>query len=107
MDFLSGGFYKSTIHRVVQPPIDQRDFTRLGIFYFALPDDNVKLVPVVGSAALDADGPRRRFEDDKAPTVEEWRKGRTAAYGTSELKKSEKAGVEEEFISGMAVKHYS
>ncbi|KZT08200.1 Clavaminate synthase-like protein [Laetiporus sulphureus 93-53] len=29
MEFLSGGFYKPTIHRVVQPPEDQRGRTRL------------------------------------------------------------------------------
>lgn len=36
----------------------------------------------------------------------EWRKARVAAYGTSELKKSAKKGVEEEFINGIPVKHY-
>ena len=46
MEFLSGGFYKATIHRVVQPPADQRGLIRLGMYYFALADDDVKLTPV-------------------------------------------------------------
>ena len=41
MEFLSGGHYRATIHRVVQPPPDQRGHTRLGAFYFAIPDDAV------------------------------------------------------------------
>ena len=35
MEFLSGGFYKGTIHRVRQPPADQQGYPRLGVFYFA------------------------------------------------------------------------
>lgn len=107
MEFISGGFYKATIHRVVQPPVDQRGYTRLGVFYFAIPDDNVKLVPISGSSVLDKVGVRRRFEDENAPTAETWRKGRTSAYGKSPLKKSEEQGVEEELINGVLVKHYT
>ncbi|KAI0089615.1 hypothetical protein BDY19DRAFT_113838 [Irpex rosettiformis] len=107
MEFISGGFYKATIHRVVQPPSDQRGYTRLGAFYFAIPDDNVKLVPISGSPVLDKVGIRRRFEDGNAPTAETWRKGRTSAYGKSSLKKGEEQGVEEEYINGVLVKHYN
>jgi len=32
MEFLTGGAYKATIHRVIQPPEDQRDRARLGVF---------------------------------------------------------------------------
>ncbi|KAI0689338.1 Clavaminate synthase-like protein [Cytidiella melzeri] len=107
MEFITGGFYKATIHRVIQPPEDQREYTRLGVFYFAIPDDDVRLIPITGSPVLDKFGVRRRFEDDKAPTAEVWRKGRTAAYGKSSLKKSEEKGVEVEFINGVLVKHYT
>lgn len=106
MGFLSGGVYKPTIHRVVQPPSDQAGYTRLSLFYFGLPDDKVKLIPLSHSPVLQRHGIVRRCEDDVAPTMEEWRKGRTAAYGTSELKQTEEAGVEEETINGLRVKHY-
>ncbi|KAI0342235.1 Clavaminate synthase-like protein [Trametopsis cervina] len=107
MEFISGGFYKATIHRVIQPPADQRGYTRLGVFYFAIPDDNVRLVPVANSPVLEKVGVKRRFEDHQAPTAEIWRKGRTSAYGKSELKKGQESGVEEETINGVVVKHYS
>lgn len=107
MEFLSGGFYKATIHRVFQPPEDQRSYTRLGVIYFASPDENVKLLPVSGSPVLDQVGIRRRFEDENAPIVESYRKGRTASYGTTTLKQSEVNGVEVEVVSGVVVKHYN
>ncbi|KAF9224837.1 hypothetical protein BS17DRAFT_779118 [Gyrodon lividus] len=49
---LTGGFCKGTIHRVVQPPPDQRRYTRLGVIYFAYANDNIKLVPLSESPAL-------------------------------------------------------
>ncbi|KAG6848923.1 hypothetical protein H0H93_012733 [Arthromyces matolae] len=107
MEFLSGGFYRATIHRVIQPPQDQRQATRLGVFYFCLSDDHIKLAPFVDSPVLQQRvGIRRRFENDAAPTMEEWRKGRTSNYGQSELKVSE-GNVEEETIAGVVVKHYN
>ena len=106
MDFLSGGFYKGTIHRVVQPPPDQRGYTRLGVFYFCMPDDGTKLVPFTGSPVLQRIGVERRCADEDAPTMEEWRKGRTSAYGQTELKSKQK-GIEEEVINGVVVKHWN
>lgn len=92
--------------RVIQPPEDQRQYARLGAFYFALCDDDVKLVPFSDSPVLARVGARRRFEDMDAPTMESWRKGRTAAYGQSKLKATA-SGVEEEVINGVVVKHFN
>jgi len=109
MEFLTGGIYKGTIHRVVQPPEDQRSITRLGVFYFAMTDDDVRLTP----SSLGASSPILANEgvltvpEDEAPTMEQWRKGRTAAYGQSDLKKAETEGVETEVINGVVVKHYN
>ncbi|RPD60588.1 Clavaminate synthase-like protein [Lentinus tigrinus ALCF2SS1-7] len=106
MEMLTGGFYKGTIHRVVQPPTDQRGYPRLGTFYFALSDDDVKLVPHTESPVLQRVGVKRRCADEDAPTMEEMRKGRTRSYGQTVLKKRED-GNEEEFVSGIVVKHYN
>ena len=106
MEFLSGGFYRATIHRVVQPPADQRGHTRVGAFYFAMTDDDVKLAPLKESPVLQRVGIVRRVEDEYAPTTEQWRRGRTSAYGQSELKKKDET-VEEEVINGVVVKHYN
>ncbi|KAF7366894.1 hypothetical protein MSAN_00948100 [Mycena sanguinolenta] len=107
MEFLSGGYYKATIHRVVQPPVDQQNLTRLGLFYFATTDDNVKLVPLAETPVLQRVGIVRRCADADAPTMESWRKGRTTAYGQSQLKPSEEGNVEEEVINGVLVRHYN
>ncbi|KAF9238972.1 Clavaminate synthase-like protein [Melanogaster broomeanus] len=107
LDFLTGGYYKGTIHRVVQPPQDQQQYTRLGLFYFVMPDDNVKLIPMRESPVLQRVGINPRCEDSVAPTMEVWRKGRTSAYGQSELKSGQEKGVEEELINGVLVKHWN
>ncbi|KAF9224836.1 Clavaminate synthase-like protein [Gyrodon lividus] len=107
LDFLTGGYYKGTIHRVVQPPQDQQQYTRLGVFYFVMPDDNVKLIPVRESPVLQRVGINTCYEDSAAPTMEVWRKGRTSAYGQSELKSGQEKGVQEEIINGILVKHWN
>jgi hypothetical protein len=78
----------------------------LGTFYFALPDDDVKLAPVE-SPVLKRVGITKRFDEGSAPNVEAWRKARTSAYGQTELKKGKEVGVEEEVINGVLVKHYN
>ncbi|KAF8888023.1 hypothetical protein BD779DRAFT_1440344 [Infundibulicybe gibba] len=107
LEFLSGGFYKGTIHRVVQPPPDQRNLTRLGAFYFALTNDDVKLAPMMESPVLQKVDIIRRCDDSVAPTMEVWRKGRIAAYGQSTLQPRDQKGVQEEVINGVVVRHYN
>lgn len=92
--------------RVVQPPPDQQNHTRLGVFYFCMTDDDVKLTPLTDSPVLKRVGLQRRFADEEAPTMEVWRKGRTSAYGQSQLKPAG-SRVEEEIINGVVVKHYN
>ncbi|KAG1859263.1 Clavaminate synthase-like protein [Suillus subluteus] len=107
MEFLTGGFYKGTIHRVVQPPIDQRGYTRLSMIYFCFLNDDVKLVPLMASPVLQRVGVERRCEDDVAPTMKAWRVARISAYGTSDLQKGKEPGIEEEVLNGIVVKHYN
>ncbi|KAG2049675.1 Clavaminate synthase-like protein [Suillus hirtellus] len=107
MEFLTGGYYKGTIHRVVQPAVDQRNYTRLGVFYFAIPNDDIKLAPMVESPVLLRVGIQRRCEDSEAPTMGDWRKARTMAYGLSKLTNGKEDGVEEEVIHGVKIKHYN
>lgn len=108
LEILSGGFYKASIHRVIQPPVDQRNYTRLGVFYFCMPDDDVELAPYTHSPVLQKVGIMKDLEglNHNAPTMEAWRKARTSAYGQSELTKTEQ-GTEEEIIHGVVVKHYN
>jgi hypothetical protein len=69
-------------------------------------DDHVKLAPLLESPVLQREGLTKSIDGAEPPTMEEWRKGRTAAYGQSDLKPTEK-GVEEEIINGVVVKHYN
>ncbi|KAJ7455640.1 hypothetical protein B0H11DRAFT_2322421 [Mycena galericulata] len=107
LTFLCGGFYPATRHRVVQPPTDQVGLPRLGVFYFSMANDDVKLVPHAESPVLKRVGIQRLCKDEDAPTMEEWRKNRTVAYGSSQLVPGQEKGVEEEIISGVVVKHYN
>ncbi|KAK0438211.1 Clavaminate synthase-like protein [Armillaria borealis] len=96
LEFLSG-------ERSFNLPRIRKGYPRLGVFYFAMPDDNVKLLPLVNTKV-----PSRRFVDVDAPTMEEWRKGRTVAYGKTQTRKAEgEERVEEEVIAGVVNKHYN
>lgn len=46
LSFLTNGFLKSSIHRVVAPPPDQAHIDRLGVLYFVRPEDDVELRPI-------------------------------------------------------------
>ncbi|KAJ5870710.1 gibberellin 2-oxidase [Penicillium solitum] len=46
LTFLTKGFIKSTIHRVVAPPKDQMHMDRVGLLYFSRPGDNLPMRPV-------------------------------------------------------------
>ena len=102
---LSGGFYKATIHRVVQPPADQRGLTRLGLFYFALADDDVKIVPVASPLVPEEDVVRK-FTDEKAPTMGEWRRMRYMAYGLKKATGTDVASQEQIVDNGVLVLKY-
>ncbi|PWY97905.1 Clavaminate synthase-like protein [Testicularia cyperi] len=118
MHFLSGGYLKQTIHRVVAPPADQAHYTRLGIFYFALFNDDVLLEPLENDSSVvrDAYAARKQLHGgfwdqtkargDKIPTAGEWERLRVKAYGQMGAKKG-KDGNDEEEIAGQKVIHYN
>ena len=106
MEMMSGGYYKATIHRVFQPPEDQRGYCRLGLFYFGYADDNVRLVPFKDSPVLQRVGITRKCADEDAPTMGEWRVARTKVYGVSQLQRKDDV-VEEQIVKGLVVKHYN
>lgn len=67
---LTGGWLKSSVHRVVAPPQDQRQYTRTGLLYFARPHNDTELVPIADSPVLETAGVKPRF--DEIVTVQEW-----------------------------------
>lgn len=71
---LTGGWLKSSVHRVVAPPEDQRQYNRTGLLYFARPHNDTQLLPITDSPVLKEAGVKPRFE--KIVTMEEWVKAK-------------------------------
>ncbi|KAJ6560736.1 hypothetical protein B0H10DRAFT_1845493 [Mycena sp. CBHHK59/15] len=55
LQFLTKGYVKSTIHRVVGPQPDQAHLHRLGLLYFVRPGDDTPIIPVP-SPVLEREG---------------------------------------------------
>ncbi|KAI0014489.1 hypothetical protein F4779DRAFT_612777 [Xylariaceae sp. FL0662B] len=103
LEFLTNGFLKSSIHRVVVPPPDQAGIDRLGVLYFVRPEDSLELRPVVS-------GVLERLGYDKSPdgaavgiTAGEWVKARVAK-GVAKEPRSDKSELE--IIGGKSAKYY-
>jgi isopenicillin N synthase-like dioxygenase len=71
---LTGGWLKSSVHRVVAPPEDQRQYKRTGLLYFARPHNDTVLLPITDSPVLEKAGVKPRFE--KEVTMEQWVKAK-------------------------------
>jgi len=75
ISFLTGGYVRSTIHRVVSPPKDQQHVDRLGLLYFSRPNNGVVLNTAKESPVLQREGfTQNEFErcGNPVPTVEAW-----------------------------------
>jgi len=111
MHFLSGGYLKSCIHRVVAPPADQAQYTRLGCFYFALLNEDVPLETLDSPVIREALGGRDLWAETRAagkkiPTAGEWERERVRRYGQGGAKKGDD-GHEHEEMFGAKVTHYN
>jgi len=75
---LTGGYFKSSIHRVHTPPKDQAHIDRLGVLYFARPNNHCYLDPIKNSPVLDSLNLNTNDFTTlgKRLTVEEWVKAR-------------------------------
>ncbi|GJE89812.1 Clavaminate synthase-like protein [Phanerochaete sordida] len=75
LNLLTGGYVRSTVHRVAAPPKDQQHVDRLGLLYFSRPHNDVKLATVKESPVLQRAGATQNsFEEsgNPVPTMEEW-----------------------------------
>ncbi|THG99026.1 hypothetical protein EW026_g3260 [Hermanssonia centrifuga] len=75
LSFLTGGYVRSTIHRVTSPPKDQQHVDRLGLLYFSRPNNDVALNTIKESFVLEREGFKQNsFEEcgTQVPTMEEW-----------------------------------
>ncbi|KIW29596.1 uncharacterized protein PV07_05402 [Cladophialophora immunda] len=101
LQFLTNGFLKSSIHRVVAPPPDQADVDRHGVLYFVRPEDDTELVPIQGSPVLERLGYDKALDPATVGlTAGEWVKARVA-------KNVSRVGREEEsIIKGVKARYY-
>ncbi|KIS65953.1 uncharacterized protein UMAG_06042 [Mycosarcoma maydis] len=119
MHFISGGYLKQTIHRVVAPPSDQAHYERLGIFYFALFNDDVSLEPLEQQSEVVRQAYAQRKQREGAgfwdaakangqpiPTAGDWERLRVKAYGQQNAKKAQD-GHDVEEIAGQKVTGYN
>jgi len=76
LDFLTGGVLKATRHRVVRPPLDQKDYIRYILINFARANYDVELKPIEDSPVVRREGkhafPERVTAGGRAPTQGEW-----------------------------------
>jgi hypothetical protein len=75
------------------------------MIYFQYCSDYVVLKPLLESPVIQRAGVTKVVEGEP-PTMEKWRKVRTAVYGVSDLKKSED-GTEYEVVNGVKVIHHN
>ena len=86
MMWWTGDYFKAAVHRVVQPPADQRGHDRSGVFYFVVPNDDVVINTLTDeSPVLRKTGVKRWFEEGKAPTSKEWVNNRVRVTGQKAL----------------------
>ncbi|KAF2802301.1 putative UPF0676 protein [Mytilinidion resinicola] len=71
---ITGGWLKSSVHRVVAPPEDQWQYDRTGLLYFARPHNDTILEPILDSPVLKAAGVKSRFEEPVK--MEDWVKSK-------------------------------
>ncbi|KAL1852773.1 hypothetical protein VTK73DRAFT_9166 [Phialemonium thermophilum] len=105
LEFLTNGFLKSSIHRVVVPPPDQRDLDRLGVLYFVRPEDDVKLVPVESDVLKRLGYLESKDESVVGITAGEWVKARVAKGASKGTTPRSEIG-EQEIIKGKTAKYY-
>jgi isopenicillin N synthase-like dioxygenase len=70
----TGGWLKSSVHRVVTPPKDQWAYDRTGLLYFARPHNKTILNPILDSPVLQAAGVKPRFTEEV--NMEQWVKAK-------------------------------
>ncbi|KAL7422612.1 hypothetical protein Q5752_003260 [Cryptotrichosporon argae] len=112
LEFLTGGVFKATRHRVVRPPPDQADINRYILIHFARAKLDLPLNPIWESPVVKARG-KNAFQDridagGNAPTQDEWLRERIRRTGHELYDHGSKssAGRVEEEVLGRKVEYY-
>lgn len=85
MEFITAGFFKSSIHRVVSPPDDQKAFLRLVLIYFCDPKYPAEMDPeLLNSPKLQRLGHVKPKEWEKI-TFADWDDKKARLFGKKEV----------------------
>ncbi|KAL4899317.1 hypothetical protein BDW74DRAFT_171597 [Aspergillus multicolor] len=110
LQFLTNGYLKSSIHRVVAPPKDQAHIDRLGVLYMVRIEDDSDLVPIDESPVLQKLGltGNKTLGDDGQPLkAGEWVKQRVIKnLGESTEKEGDNEVNGVEILKGVKVQYY-
>ena len=69
----TAGILRSNIHRVVNPPGEQADSTRLSVVYFSRPEDQVVMKALEGSEMIESKRSQQvEFAGEEYVTAKEW-----------------------------------
>ena len=102
LEFVTNGFLKSSIHRVVAPPADQTGLSRLGVMYFVRPEDSMPMKPVK-SAVLQKLGLEPSQGFGASYTAGEWVKARVANSNSGRVMSEQ---GHEDVLPGAKAKYY-
>lgn len=105
LEFLSNGFLKSSIHRVVVPPPDQAGIDRLGVLYFVRPEDSLELTPVQSKVLERLGYDSNKNAEVAGITAGEWVKARVRA-GVNRTNQARSEISEQEIVNGVKAKYY-
>ncbi|GAM34126.1 1-aminocyclopropane-1-carboxylate oxidase [Talaromyces pinophilus] len=110
LEFLTNGFLKSSIHRVIAPPKDQAHIDRLGVLYMVRLEDDTDLVPLKDSPVLQELGlvkDQVLGSDGKPIKAGEWVKQRIIKnLGNSTTQDGDNEVGDVEIVKGVATKYY-
>lgn len=108
MMWWTGDYFKAAVHRVIEPPPDQRGYDRSGFFYFVVPNDDVVINTLVEeSPVLRKAGVKKWFKEGEAPTSKGWCNARIRATGQKTLFTDGNAkNSEKEKIGGVTTTWY-
>lgn len=108
MEWWTGGYFKAANHRVTAPPDDQRNHTRCGVFYFSIPNNDVRPNLLTESPVLQKAGVHAHFDEGKTIDAKTFSRARVAKVGKSDIYKQPwgKGTKLVEVIAGVEVPHF-
>ena len=103
LQFWTGGYLKSSIHRVVVPPEDQAGKDRLGLLYFLRPSHDLDLA-TVDSPLLRRLGLKTGEGDAKGIKAVDWVRARVK--GNLDKPQTRDSQVGKDVVGGLKMKYY-